>query len=104
MTDAYRVNRKTTDEDLVRLNSVGLSLGTIAKTLGCHPTTVTGRLKELGIEPADTRRAFMESIYKSFNPKQREWLENQLGPSLTIKDYIRNTLLEKYLESQKNGA
>ena len=104
MTSAYRVNRKAEDEDIARLNSVGLSLGTIAKMLNCHPTTITLRLKDLGIKPADTRRAFMEGIYLSMTPRQREWLEDQLGPQLTIKEYINNLLIEKFLAATKPGV
>jgi IS30 family transposase len=100
VTSAYRANRKAEDEDIVRLNSVGLSLGKIAKTLDCHPTTITLRLKDMGIQPADTRRAFMESIYESMTPRQREWLENQLGPTHTIKDYVRNLLIERFISDQ----
>jgi IS30 family transposase len=96
VTTAYRANRKAEDEDILRLNSVGLSLGAIAKTLDCHPTTITLRLKDLGVEPADTRRAFMESIYRSLTPRQREWLEDQLSPTLTIKDFVRNLLVEQF--------
>ena len=40
MSKVYRVNRKATDEDIIKMNAVGLSLATIAKTLGIHPTTV----------------------------------------------------------------
>lgn len=101
MTNAYRANRKTTDEDIVRLNSVGLALGTIAKQLKCHPTTITLRLKDLNIKPADTRRAFMEDIYLSMNPQQREWLEDQLGPQHNIKDFIKNLLAQQYLAAGK---
>lgn len=100
MTSAYRANRKAEDEDIVRLNSVGLSLGAIAKTLDCHPTTITLRLKDLGVQPADTRRAFMEAIYKNLTPRQREWLEDQLGPTHTIKDFVHNLLVEKFINDQ----
>lgn len=104
MTSAYRVNRKATDKDIVRLNSVGLALGTIAKQLKCHPTTVTLRLRDLGVKPADTRRAFMEDIYLSMPLKQRTWLEDQLGPQYNIKDFVKNLLAQEYLASQSKKA
>ena len=63
MSDVYRANRKSTDAEIIGLNSAGLSLATIASKLDCHPTTITLRLKSLKIDPADTRRAFMEDIY-----------------------------------------
>lgn len=101
MTSVYRPNRKATDEDLIRLNSVGLSLSSIAKLLDCHPTTVTLRLKTLGVNPADTRRTFMEDVYMSLSPKQQEWLTNQLGPHISIKDFVRNLLVKEFLNSGK---
>lgn len=100
MSGAYRVNRKASDEDIVRLNSVGLSLSTIAEQLDCHPTTITLRLKALGIEPADTRRSFMERIFVSLPPNQQQWLIVQLGPHVSIQDFIRNLLVEKYISTK----
>jgi hypothetical protein len=100
VTTVFRSNRKAEDEDIVRLNSVGLSLGKIANTLQCHPTTITLRLRAMGIQPADTRRAFMESIYQSLTPRQREWLEDQLGPTHTIKDLVRDLLVTKFIADQ----
>lgn len=100
MSAAFRPNRKASDEDLIRLNSVGLSLATIGKMLDCHPTTVTLRLRELGVEPADTRRAFMEDIYTSMSPSQQAWLTDQLGPHYSIRDFIKNTLAERFVASR----
>ncbi|MGE8135701.1 hypothetical protein ACQKO5_19010 [Novosphingobium subterraneum] len=103
MTDVYRSNRRVTDSDLVRLNSVGLSLATIAETLGCHTSTVTQRLHALGVQPADTRRAFMEDIYLSMSQDQKTWLESQLGAHTPIKTYIKNLLMERYLAEQEKS-
>lgn len=100
MSNANRPNRKATDADIIRLNSVGLSLTTIGRMLNCHPTTITLRLDALGVPPADTRRAFMEGIYMSLPPVQQDWLASQLGPNISIKDYIHNLLVEKFLASQ----
>ena len=100
MSSANRPNRKTTDQDIIRLNSVGLSLRTIGKILGCHPTTITLRLNDLGVPPANTRRAFMEEIYNQLSNDQKLWLESQLGPKLPIKDFILNLLVQRYIESQ----
>ena len=104
MSKVYRVNRKFTDDEVIRLNSVGLSLSTIAEVLGCHPTSVTNRLKELGIPPADTRRTFMEDIFIGLTNPQQEWLADQLGPHISIKDYVRNLLVKDFLNNQKDKA
>lgn len=97
MSQANRPNRKATDVDIVRKNSVGLSLARIGRDLDCHPTTITLRLKSLGISPADTRRTFMEDIYDSLTPAQQEWLADQLGPHTSIKDYMKSLVVEDYL-------
>lgn len=97
MSNVYRSNRKGSDEEIIRLNSVGLSLSTIAKVLDCHPTTVTLRLKSLNIKPADTRRTFMEDVFTSLSIDQQEWLADQLGPHISIKDLVRNLLVKEYM-------
>lgn len=100
MSSANRPNRKASDQDIIRLNSVGLSLSTIAKLLNVHPTTVTLRLKSLNVEPADTRRAFMEDVVKQMSEEQAEWLADQLGPHLNIKTFITNLVVEKFVDAQ----
>lgn len=97
MSTAYRVNRKATDGDIIRLNSVGLSLATIARLLGCHPTTVTLRLKSLGVEPSDTRRTFMEDVFVQLETDQQEWLADLLETkNISIKAYVRRLLVEAH--------
>lgn len=96
MSQVFRPNRKVTDADLIKMNSVGLSLGTIAKHMDVHPTTITGRLKALNVSPADTRRTFMEDIFLGLSVNQQEWLADQLGPHISIKDYIKNLLVKEY--------
>lgn len=92
MSSVNRPNRKATDAEIIKLNSLGLSLATVGKKLGCHPTTITLRLQSLSIEPADTRRAFMEDVVLSFSEAQQNTLAEKLGPHLSIKDYIRNLI------------
>lgn len=96
MSNVLRANRKATDADIIRLNSVGLSLATIAGALGCHPTTITLRLKSLKIAPADTRRAFMEDVFLTLNPDEQEWLADQLSGSLNVKDFVRQLIKQEH--------
>lgn len=97
MSNVYRSNRKGSDEEIIRLNSVGLSLSTIARILDCHPTTVTLRLRSLNIKPADTRRTFMEDVFITLSNDQQEWLADQLGPQISIKDFVKNLLVKEYV-------
>ena len=100
MSKAYRSNRKAEDEDIIRLNSVGLSLATIATILSCHPTTITLRLKALGISPADTRRTFMEDVFRNLSLDQQEWLANQLGPTITVKQFVTDLIVKAYINKE----
>ena len=97
MSTLYRPNRKATDADIIRLNSVGLSLSTIAGLFGCHPATISLRLKSLNVAPADTRRSFMEDVFITLSEDQQEWLADQLGPHISIKDFVRNALVKEYV-------
>ena len=89
--------KKLNDAEVVGLNSVGISLAGIAKRLNCHHTTVTARLTALGVSPADTRRSFMEDIYDGLSPKQQEWLQSQLGPSHSVKDFVKSLIIKDYI-------
>lgn len=91
-----RSNQKASDAEIIRLNSLGYSLKAIGKRLGCHPTTVAHRLKDLGVEAANTRRAFMEVIYDGLPQTQVEWLADQLGPHLSIHAFVKNLLVNAY--------
>lgn len=96
MSTVHRANRKASDADILRLNSVGLSLATIASALGCHPTTITLRLKSLGVPPADTRRTFMEDVFLSLNLDEQEWLANQLTPGFSVKDFVKQLIQKEH--------
>lgn len=90
-------NRKTDDRQIVGLNSVGLSLKRVGIEAGVHHTTVTYRLKELNIPPADTRRSFMEDIYDGLSSRQREWLIEQLEGGRSIKDFVKGLIVKEFI-------
>lgn len=90
-------NKKADDLMIIGLNSVGISLGSIGERCGVHHTTITSRLRILGIPPADTRRAFMEDIFDGLSLAQREWLISKLGPSHSVKDFVRSLIIQKYV-------
>lgn len=96
MSTVFRANRKASDADIVRLNSVGLSLATIARALNCHPTTITLRLKSLNVPPADTRRAFMEDVFLALNPDEQEWLADQLSSTTSVKDFVQRLIKQEH--------
>ena len=94
MSTVFRRNRKGSDRDITRLNSLGLSLAAIGSRLSCHPTSVTLRLKSLKITPADTRRAFMEEVLNDLPADYQEHIADLLeGQSMTsIKSYVRDLI------------
>jgi hypothetical protein len=89
--------KKINDSEVIALNSVGISLAGIARRLNCHHTTVTARLGNLSVPPADTRRSFMEDIYDSLSPRQQVWLTSQLGPSHPVKDFVKSLIIKEYV-------
>jgi hypothetical protein len=98
VSTVYRKNRKGSDEQILRLNSVGFSLGTIAAIIDCHPSSITLRLKSLGVAPTDTRHAFMESIYNTLPTDFQEEIADILAehdPSKprAVKDYVRELII-----------
>jgi hypothetical protein len=105
MSGKTRKNRKSTDNQITRLNGLGLSLSTVARLLNCHPTSITLRLQSLKIPPADTRRAFMESIYFALPEADQTMLADLIEENqpATIKDYVR-VLIEQDLEFRKQAA
>lgn len=102
MSLLYRANRKATDDEIIKLNSLGYSLATIAARLDCNPSTITIRLKTLNIPPADTRRAFMEDIVSKMPQDQQNWLADQLGPHLNIKQYVKNLIVSEFIKQEKS--
>jgi hypothetical protein len=64
---------------------------------------VTLRLKDIGVAPADTRRTFMEDVLMKLPTAQLEWIETQLGPHYSIKDYVRSLITNAYLK-HKNAS
>ncbi len=104
MATAYQVKRRALDQDILRLNSVGLSLSTIARALNSHPTTVSLRLKAMNVQPADTRRTFMEDVFLRLPDGQREWLADQLSAKTSIKDFIQHLIVQEFLKTNKPNS
>ena len=94
--------KKADDLRIIELNSVGISLSGIGRRLSIHHTTVTSRLKAHNIEPADTRRAFMEDIYDSLSVQQQDWLIEQLGAGRNIKDLVKSLIVREFINRKSN--
>lgn len=97
MSTTTRPDRTAADAEIIRLNSLGYSLGYIGAKVDKHPTTITLRLASLGIQPADTRHAFMEGVLSNLAKDQQDWLATQLGPHTSIRDYVKSLLVKEYV-------
>lgn len=88
-----RKSNRVSDTDIVRLNHAGLSLKAIADLLGCHPATITLRMKAMGTEPFDTRRSFMEEVFKGLESEEGEWISHHLfNNQISIKHFVTNAI------------
>ncbi|QYW01818.1 hypothetical protein PP761_gp77 [Stenotrophomonas phage Paxi] len=101
MSTVLRHNRKAGDDEIVRLNACGFSLKTVGQILGLHPTTVTIRLQQLKVPPADTRRAFMEGVFAGLTIPQQEWLADQLNAGVSVKDYVTQLVRDEHARRQQ---
>lgn len=106
MPTVLRRNRKGSDRDITRLNSLGFSLKAIGKKLSCHPTSITLRLNGLKIPPADTRRAFMEGIFNDLPEEIQDNVADMLESdgSTTIRDYVRDLIAADQAERHPVAA
>lgn len=95
---------KACDNTMIRLNSIGISLTKIGELLDVHPTTVSGRLKILGIEPTYKTHAFMEDIIEKLPEETSAWLYEKCSRAYPIKDLIRTLLIKAQEEDSNESA
>lgn len=104
MPVVLRTNRVASDSDILRLNACGLSLRTVGRITGVHPTSVAARLRLLNAPPADTRRAFMEDVFAALSGPEQDWLCDQLNQNLSVKQYTINLLKQEYQRTHHVGT
>lgn len=105
MTTQYQKELSERDAHIIRLNAVGLSLATISEILGCHPSTITHRLKKLKVTPIDSRRAFMEDVIRALSDEEQAWLVDLLEEKqMNIKEFVIKLIKHKFhqIEEAKN--
>lgn len=98
------MGRKRADIDehkLIRLNSLGLTLEAMGEAFNCNFSTIAHRLRELGIETTDSRRAFSDAIFKKMTEEQIEWIASKLNASTNIHDLVRSTLIDQFIKETK---
>lgn len=87
---------KLRDEGIRQLNAVGLSQSLIARKYRCTPTTVSLRLKHMGIESVDGRKAFMDEVFPKIPLSVREFIGSQVNSGKTIQQVVIEALETSY--------
>ena len=93
---SHHSNRKASDEDITTLNNMGLSVTGIAKMFNMHPTSVSARLKRLGIPVVNSRYAFMDGILQTLTEAELAWLSTKVSRTTPIHGYIRDLIITQY--------
>lgn len=102
MSSTVNMRRKATDDDIIRLNSLGFSLRGIGKELNCHPSSISQRLTKLGVEPTDTRKSFMEGVVSKLSDEQRQWLAESLQrDNYTINQFVTFLIAKEYFDQTR---
>lgn len=100
--------KKAPTKGVIQDNAMGMSLSAIAFKYDVTPTSIAQRLRQLGIQPADTRRAFMDFVLSRLSPETFAWVRLQVGPDYHIKDLIVEAITalhkEKTHEPTKRNA
>lgn len=103
MSTEFQKYLNNRDEVILRLNAIGLSQALIAQILECSTATVSQRIKALGAETNDTRRAFVDMLFISLSDEMKDWLYNREDNS-SLLDLLKSSLELLYRkESQDNG-
>jgi len=97
-------NRKASDEDIIMLNNMGLSVTGIARMFNMHPTSVSARLKRLNIPVVNPRHAFMDGLLQSLSEPELAWLSSKVSQKVPIQMFIRDLITAQYKkEMSSNG-
>ena len=95
-----------TDENIRLLNSMGLSTTFIGKLLGLHQTSVSYRLKQLGVSSFNNKKThtpIMEHIVANLSYEEFVWFKNQVQSIGSARDVFLD-LLHKEYQREKQSA
>ena len=94
------MKKKFKDEDVILLNSVGLSTTTIGKLLNVNHSAVHQRLKQLNVAPFYPRgksRAAMEDIFFELSPEEKVFFCEKAKEG--VKAYLVSLIRNDYSNS-----
>lgn len=95
-----------TDENIRILNSMGLSTVFIGKLLGLHQTSVSYRIKQLGLSSFNNKKAYtpiMEHIVANLSYEEFVWFKNQVEQTGSARDFLLNLLHKEYQNEKKSA-
>jgi len=99
--------RKAPTKEVLLDNAMGMSLGAIAYKHDVAPSSIAQRLRQLGVAPADTRRAFMDFVLSKLSPEIFTWIRTQVSSEYPIRqlvvDAIRALHRERTNDSERNA-
>ena len=89
-------NQKASDEEIVTLNNMGMSVTGIAEYFGMHPTSVSARLKRMNIPVVNPRHAFMDGLLRTLTESELLWLSEQVSVKYPINAFIRDLIVKAH--------
>ena len=83
---------------------MGMSLGAIAYKYDVATSSIAQRLRQLGIPPADTRRAFMDFVLSNLTPEIFAWVRSTVSPDYPIRQLIVDAIHALHKEKTQNES
>lgn len=83
---------------------MGMSLSAIAYKYDVATSSIAQRLRQLGIPPADTRRAFMDFVLSNLTPEIFAWVRSTVSPDYPIRQLIVDAIHALHKEKTQNES
>lgn len=92
-----RKEDRADDTEVKKFNWLGLGLRAIGERLNCTEATISQKLKKMGEKPNDTRRSFMEEVFKTLNNEQQDWLADYLYTNqIPVQTYVAQLIQQAF--------
>lgn len=98
----HHPGRKAPTQEVLLDNAMGMSLGAIAYKYDVAPSSIAQRLRQLGIAPADTRRAFMDFVLSSLSPEIFAWVRTQVSADYPIRQLVVDAIIALHNKEETN--
>lgn len=92
------VGRRAPTAEVIKDNAMGMSLGEIAYRYGVRPSSIAQRLKQLGIQPSDTRRSFMDFVLSKLPTEVLDWVRLTVNDQYPIRSLVVDAIIALHRE------